>query len=198
MRSSNGCGPRGRHRLSSSVPDDRRGQPNRQTITGHGLGPAILSPPVASFTEPLPCRVGDVLGTVVNIENLVATAELPRRSVPDPLGTVAEDGDRAQIGNPEPDGPYAPTGSEIIDRLDRRKRDPRRRGRQVRLSQFSGVDGSPRSRRAKMPIFMSRQPSVVLTLAASVWNSTSPGASVKVLATAGDSARKPEIRGNSA
>ena len=67
-----------------------------------------------------------------------------------------------------------------------------------RLSQFSGVDGSPRSRRAKMPIFMSRQPSVVLTLAASVWNSTSPGASANASATAGDSARKPAIRGDSA
>ena len=67
-----------------------------------------------------------------------------------------------------------------------------------RVSHSAGVAGSPRSRRAKMPIFMSRQPPVVLTLAASTWNSTSPRAREKTAARAGESARNRAIRDDSA
>ena len=59
-----------------------------------------------------------------------------------------------------------------------------------RRSSSSGVLGSPSGRLAKTPIFMSRQPPVVLTFAASVWNSTAPFALPNGAAAAGDRASK--------
>jgi len=58
----------------------------------------------------------------------------------------------------------------------------------VRSAHSSGAAGSPNSRWEKMPIFISRQPSIVFTLVPSDVNSTTPGAS-RNSATAANSVR---------
>lgn len=114
-------------------------------------------------------RIGDGLGRMVDVEDLVTIAELPRRGIPDRFGPVPQDRDRPPVGDPQPVRPLAPAGGEVVDRLDRREGGPCRWGGQV-------APVPTRSRRAKMPIFMSRHPPVVLTVVPSSWNSTSPAA----------------------
>lgn len=62
----------------------------------------------------------------------------------------------------------------------------------------AGIVGSPCSQRTKTPIFMSCQPPVELTLAASVWNSTSSAALEKTSVAAGEFFRNATIRLDSA
>ena len=78
----------------------------------------------------------DVLGGVVDVEDLVTTAELPRRRVPDPLGTISQDGDRGQVLDLQPGRPFRPLRCELVDGFDGRECHPRRRGGKVALVPF--------------------------------------------------------------
>jgi hypothetical protein len=140
---------------------------------------ALLQPPRGlrcPLAEAVAARVGDVFGDVVDVEDLVTAAEGPRRGFPDPFGAVAQDGDRGPVLDAQPRRPFAPMGAKSsIDSTAANAARIVGAGRWL-LSQSAGVAGSPRPRRAKTPTFMSRQPPVVLTLAASVWNSASQAA----------------------
>src|SRR5665213_1059677 len=136
----------------------RRGAAVRAVVRGQGLthmvaksGPAVgqqqLAAPVQPFIRGRPLaaqafgRGADVLGGVVDVEELVTSAELPRRRVPDPFGTVAKNGNSGQVLDLEPARPFRPSRCKTVDRLNARECRPRRWGGEVALVPFCGRGG---------------------------------------------------------
>lgn len=101
------CDRRGRRSSPAFGPDDREGRRSRRTTgAAEPVEPFLHRRSVA---EQALDRGVDVLGGVVVIENLMSTAELPRRSVPNPFGAVTRNGDPDEVLDAQSGYPVAPS-----------------------------------------------------------------------------------------